>query len=226
MLMDTKALALALAFFLAAVGLGFAAPAPPKKEVNQMLTLVNRDHPIGKEYVPETLVMPQVKPAPGKESNIQLRPEAAAALEKLFLGAQKDGITLYAVSGYRSFATQRLLFQNKAEQVGEKQAMRTVAPPGTSEHQLGLAMDVNGRTTLKLGLVQAFAESPEGMWVADHAHRYGFIIRYPKGKTDITGYSWEPWHLRYIGVEAALQVHSLDITLEEYHLILEMAGHT
>jgi len=218
--LEARSLSAVLAFILAVTGMGGSIP---PGDAEHVLLLVNREHPVGFAYVPEPLVRPNVLPAPGKEENITLRPEAAAALEKLFQAAQREGITLYAVSGYRSYYTQKRLFQSKAAEVGERQAMRTVATAGTSEHQLGLAMDINGQTTLKKGLSRAFAESPEGKWVAENAQRYGFIIRYPQGKTKITGYAWEPWHLRYVGVEAAMQVYALDITFEEYHLLMEMA---
>lgn len=186
-----------------------------------IMLLVNRDNKIEYTYVPEPLVLPEVRAAKGKETAIQLREEPARALEELFADAEAAGHTLYAVSGYRSYGLQKTIFNRKVEAVGEKRAMLTVAPAGASEHQLGLAMDVNGETTVKLGLVEAFGESPEGQWVYENAHLYGFIIRYQQGKTDITGYAWEPWHLRYIGVEAATEVFELDITFEEYHELLK-----
>ena len=149
-----------------------------------------------------------------------MRPEAAQALEALFEGAQQAGITLYATSGFRSYSTQKAIFERKLETMSERSANASVAKPGYSEHQTGLAMDIEGETTKNTGLTEAFGESPEGIWVAENCHKYGFIIRYPKDKTDITGYVYEPWHLRYVGLEAAEEITQLGVTFEEYILMV------
>ena len=128
----------------------------------------------------------------------------------------EDGLTLYATSGYRSYSTQKAIFERKLDRMSEKQANLSVAKPGYSEHQTGLAMDIEGETTKGTGLTEAFGESPEGIWAAEHCAEYGFIIRYPKDKTKITGYIYEPWHLRYVGREAAQEITALDVTFEEY----------
>lgn len=192
-------------------------------ETNHLLLLINRNHKIAYDYVPEGLSLPQVQIAPGKdEKAIRLREEAARALEDLFVTAAfEGGHTLYAVSGYRSYALQKSIYTRKVEAVGEKRAQLTVAPPGTSEHQLGLAIDINGEATVGSGLTEAFGESAEGQWVYANAHRFGFIVRYPQDKTDITGYAWEPWHLRYVGEEVATEVFTLDVTFEEYHALMQ-----
>lgn len=194
----------------------------PAYDPASRLVLVNREHPIAYDYVPEPLIEPDVPVAPNKDGYVLLRPEAASALKRLFDAAGKAGHTLYAVSGYRSYALQKSVFRRKVGEVGERAAMRTVAPPGTSEHQTGLVMDINGETTLKKGLVPAFGASPEGKWVRDNAHRFGFIIRYPEEKTEITGYSWEPWHLRYVGEAAAQEIFALNASLEEYLELLQL----
>lgn len=180
--------------------------------------LVNRTHKLSYEYVPDELVVPMVlRPDNKDESKVTMRPAAARALEELFAEAKVNGHTLYAVSGYRSYYEQKRLFEDKAEQVGEKQAMRTVAPQGTSEHQLGLGMDINGSSTLSKGLDVAFGQSPEGLWVTQNAHRFGFIIRYPEDKANITGYIWEPWHLRYVGKDISSDIFEKGLTFEEYY---------
>lgn len=221
MVLQSKLLALFLALCMSATGsLGALFP---EEDPSGLLVLVNREHRISKKYVPE-LVLPNVAPSsPSKADAIYLRPEAAGPLEALFQAAAEAGYTLYAVSGYRSYGIQASIYNRKVEAVGEKRAQLTSAPPGASEHQLGLAMDINGETTVSLGLVEAFGESPEGVWVAENAHRFGFIIRYPKGATEITGYAYEPWHLRYVGTETAQQVYELGITYEEYHGLLQAA---
>ena len=191
----------------------------PHQDPTDILILVNKQNRA--PAVPVTLVKPDVTPT--RESvaeNIYMRPEAASALEALFEGAAEAGLTLYATSGYRSYSTQKAIFDRKAAERGEQAANRSVAKTGYSEHQTGLAMDIEGETTLGTGLTEAFGESPEGIWVAEHCHEYGFIIRYPKDKTNITGYIYEPWHIRYVGVEAATEITELGVTFEEYILMV------
>ena len=187
----------------------------PHQDPTDTLILVNKNNKA--PAVPVTLVKPDVQPTREAVSeNIYMRPEAAAALEDLFEAAAQDGITLYATSGYRSYSTQKAIFERKLERMDEKQANASVAKPGYSEHQTGLAMDIEGETTKGTGLTEAFGESPEGIWAAEHCAEYGFIIRYPKGKTRITGYIYEPWHIRYVGKEAAAEITELGVTFEEY----------
>ena len=189
----------------------------PHQDPTDTLILVNKNNKA--PAVPVTLVKPDVQPTREAVSeNIYMRPEAAAALEDLFEAAAQDGITLYATSGYRSYSTQKAIFERKLERMDEKQANASVAKPGYSEHQTGLAMDIEGETTKGTGLTEAFGESPEGIWTAEHCAEYGFIIRYPKEKTNITGYIYEPWRLRYVGKEAAAEITELGVTFEEYIL--------
>ncbi len=181
-----------------------------------MLRLVNREEKITKHYAPDDLVLPDVPTnKKGQKNSIYMRPEAAEALEELFAGALEDEYTLLAVSGYRSYSTQYALFQQKVESVGSKEAaQRTVAPPGASEHQLGLAMDLVSDTFRNLN--RAFLETDEGKWVNDHCWEYGFIIRYRAEWSGVTGYKAEPWHIRYLGREHAQAVTELNIPYEEY----------
>lgn len=191
----------------------------PHQDPTDLLLLVNKQNKA--PAVPMTLVKPDVTPtSPSKAENIYMRPEAASALEALFAAASDEGLTLYATSGFRSYSTQKAIFNRKLETMSERAANASVAKAGYSEHQTGLAMDIEGETTLGTGLTEQFGESPEGIWVAEHCHEYGFIIRYPEGKTKITGYIYEPWHLRYVGKEHAQKIAELDITFEEYILML------
>lgn len=210
--------ALALGILLSFQSWGFVVP---HQDPTDILILVNRNNKA--PSVPLTLVKPNVEPTKeGYAENIYMRPEAARALEELFAGAAQDGLTLFATSGFRSYTVQNAIFQRKVEKTGESNP-KSVAPPGYSEHQTGLAMDIEGETTKDTGLTEAFGESPEGLWIAEHCWEYGFIIRYPKDKIKITGYIYEPWHLRYIGREAAAQMHELgDITFEEYILLVRV----
>lgn len=175
------------------------------------LYLVNREFAVSSDYEPDDLVLPNVKRT---GNTVMLRAEAANALEQLFAAAKEQGHTLVAVSGYRSYRTQSNIFARKVNSVGKRAAMLLVAPPGTSEHQLGLAMDIGCQG--EMGLESSFGRTEEGKWVAQNCHRFGFIIRYKEEWTDITGYAYEPWHLRYIGEEHAQRVWEADIPLEYY----------
>ena len=144
-----------------------------------------------------------------------------------------DGVTdFYGCSGYRSYDTQVFLYQRKTNYYrslgyGETDAARlaatVVAPPGASEHQSGMALDFatgeNGG-----GLTDSFAATKAGLWLREHSWEYGFILRYPKGKSEITGYIWEPWHFRYVGEAAAAYMNCYDLCLEEFYQVLETDG--
>ncbi|EFM10624.1 peptidase M15B and M15C DD-carboxypeptidase VanY/endolysin [Paenibacillus curdlanolyticus YK9] len=150
--------------------------------------------------------------------------EAADALEKLFAAAKKDKMELYAYSGYRSYTTQELVYQRNVKRLGKEEADRVSAIPGHSEHQTGLTMDITSKALMdiysknkdKSPLIKDFGQDPEGIWLKEHAHEYGFIMSYPEDKEAVTGYSYEPWHYRYVGVEAAANMHEAGQTLGEY----------
>ncbi len=189
-----------------------------------LLRLVNRDETITKQYKPEDMVLPQVDTnKKSQKEKIYLRPAAARALEEMFAAAKAEaGYTLLAVSGYRSFGEQQLMFNNKVEAVGSKEkAWRKVAPAGASEHQLGLAMDIVSDQFRNLN--SGFGETDEGKWLYANCHRFGFIVRYLKDWEDITGYAAEPWHFRYLGVSHACAVQWLNIPYETYaHQAMEL----
>lgn len=181
-----------------------------------LAVLVNKLVVLPDGYEPSDLVEPKVRFIFTEKSEKRLlRKEAAQALEQLFAGAEKDGIFLAGVSGYRSYETQKGLFNYFVQTQGEAIARRYSAEPGHSEHQTGLAMDVSASTG-KCAADDCFADTPEASWLAAHAPEYGFIIRYPKGKEAITGYAYEPWHLRYLGKSLAQKVAASGLTLEEY----------
>lgn len=182
----------------------------------EVLALINKQHALPADYIPSDLVFPDV-PFPFVEDlpKKQIRQVAANALEKLFAAAEQEGLDLYAQSGFRSYETQEYLFASYVSNHGEEEANKFSARPGESEHQSGLAMDVTS-PQVNFDLVIEFGDTKEGKWLRDHAAEYGFIIRYPKGKEDITGYQYEPWHIRYVGVKTATEIMERDITLEEY----------
>lgn len=135
--------------------------------------------------------------------------EANEHLKELQKGAKKAGYTITLVSGYRSYEYQKNLYNNYVNTYGQKEADTFSARPGHSEHQTGLAFDV-GKVS------NSYGETEAGKWLAKNAHLYGFIIRYPKGKEEITGYQYEPWHIRYLGKNMATKVYESGLCLEEY----------
>lgn len=143
--------------------------------------------------------------APGENKN------ARSAFNKMASAASKDGVKLTVFSTYRSFDYQKNLYNAYVKKDGQKAADRYSAKPGHSEHQTGLAFDI-----AQTGAKNIYAESNATRWMAKNAHKYGFIVRYPKGKEHITGYMYEPWHLRYLGTELATKVYNSGKTLEEY----------
>lgn len=187
-----------------------------KKKDHSYTMLVNKQHPIPPEYVPADLTVPDIpfsftEDLPKK----RMRKEAAEALEELIRAAKAAQVELVGVSAYRSYARQAQIFANNADQRGVEVANQVSARPGESEHQTGLAIDLSC-AAVNYQLIEEFAETKEGKWLAANAAHYGFIIRYPKGKEASTGYQFEPWHLRYVGRELATRLQQQGITLEEY----------
>lgn len=138
-----------------------------------------------------------------------LDPTTESQFNALSAAAAQEGLNIWLASGYRSYDYQSRIYNNYSSMYGSETADTFSARPGYSEHQTGLAIDVNS-------IDDSFANTPEAEWLAAHAHEYGFIIRYPKGKENITGYKYEPWHIRYLGVETATAVYNSGKTLEEY----------
>ncbi|MEK5443403.1 MULTISPECIES: D-alanyl-D-alanine carboxypeptidase family protein [unclassified Fredinandcohnia] len=185
------------------------------------LLLVNKEVGVlDATYVPQNLVVPNVDFSTSVSERKHMVKEAAEALEKLFAQASVDGIELHAQSGYRSYATQQVIYDSYVRGYGETEASTFSAKAGQSEHQTGLAMDVTS-DSVDNQLVQEFGETVEGKWVAEHAAEFGFIVRYTLGNEDITGYMYEPWHIRYVGVEHAKYITEHEITLEEYLGVVE-----
>ena len=179
--------------------------------------VVNKTRNLSSSYVPEDLVPLDGIPTTLKNPEVnQLRKVAYEALKELFLKAKEEkSFELYARSGYRSYYTQVDLYNSYVSNHGQEAADTFSAKPGQSEHQTGLAMDITCEA-MNFLLDDTFFDTEEGKWVAENAHRFGFIIRYPKGKEDITGYQYEPWHLRYVGETIATEIYEKQITLEEY----------
>ncbi|MBQ7850551.1 MAG: M15 family metallopeptidase [Clostridia bacterium] len=189
--------------------------AAPQNDVDGLLFLQNRQWRVSRYFEPET----KKASVPGQLQD--MRPDAAAALEEMFAACKADiGVTLKAVSGYRSYQRQSTIYQNKLDRVKTKEkADQFVARPGASEHQLALAMDV-GQKNDDVNLTSSFGKTKGGKWVAEHCWEYGFILRYQQSWEDVTGYSYEPWHVRYVGRENAKKIHEANMPLETYLLLL------
>lgn len=189
---------------------------------SNIVALVNKQYALPSSYIPADLMRPNV-PFPFGDQKIEksyLRKEAARALEKMFAQAKRENIELFGVSGYRSYKRQQEVFSAEVNRVGEKKAVLAVAIPGFSEHQSGLAMDISS-PSVNYDLTESYGNTKEGKWLVANAHRFGFILRYPKGKEQVTGYQYEPWHFRYVGIQAATDIFERNLTLEEYFNVVE-----
>ena len=185
--------------------------------------LINKDNPIDKNYIPNDLYILDNNENNFhnyKDSNLKpmLSFKLKPYLDEMLLDAQKDGFKIIVDSGYRSYQYQQIVFDALVKEKGDE-ALKLSALPGTSEHQTGLAFDF---AYLKNGLYcdDVNEETPEAKWMQNNSYKYGFILRYPKGKEKITGYKYEPWHYRFVGIELAKILYEENETLEEYYQTL------
>ncbi|HET8709077.1 MAG TPA: M15 family metallopeptidase [Candidatus Saccharimonadales bacterium] len=181
--------------------------------------VVNKQRPLQPaDYVPSNLVIPDI-PLRSNITNDEkyVRADNAKALKTMVDAAAADGIHLNLQSGYRSYKFQVNLYNLYVKQQGRALADSQSARPGHSEHQTGLAADLGGTTNPGCNVEECFADTPEGKWLGANAYKYGYIIRYPQDKTAITGYTYEPWHVRYVGTYLSEEMHQEGIeTLEEF----------
>lgn len=175
------------------------------------LMLVNKSCWLSDTYVPSDLVSVGEFAVNAMDAKKIVRDSYA----RLYDDARKAGFDIKIISAYRDYVLQEYLFSYWCTVDGEEQELRTSAKPGRSEHQTGYALDVSCETS-GWDLLESFGSTPEGKWIADHCHQYGFIVRYKKDTEDITGYAYEPWHIRYVGEKAAAEIKAQGITLEEY----------
>lgn len=180
-----------------------------------LLILVNKEHSIDKDYVPDDLTAIDYYVSDRSKNCRYMREEAAKQFHELVEDAALAGHTIRMTTAYRSYGFQQILWNNYVSKEGEEAASKYSARPGESEHQTGLAVDVTS-PSVNNELTMRFGDSDEGIWLADNAHRFGFILRYPKGKETVTGYQFEPWHLRYVGPPVAEEIFKKGLTLEEY----------
>ena len=176
---------------------------------NNLIVLVNKNNQLLRNYKPNDLEKINLEFA---NENKYLRKEAKIAFEKLAKNAKQLGYRIVAVSAYRDYDYQNELFNYYVKEKGLDYALECSAKPGHSEHQTGLAVDVEGENKD----YDNFLDTKEFTWMKNNSYKYGFILRYPKGKEHITGFKFEPWHYRYVGIKIAKEIYEKNITLEEY----------
>ncbi len=179
--------------------------------------VVNKLHPLNPQtYNPDDLVLPNVSLRIPGAAQMKMRKEAATALEQMFQDAKSAGFNLQITTAHRGYSYQKTLYDGYVAEQGKSVADTQSARPGYSEHQSGWAADIRPESG-KCYLEACFGDMEEGKWLAQNAYSYGFILRYPQGKTDVTGYTYEPWHFRYVGKELAAEMKKQNIlTLEEF----------
>ena len=164
-------------------------------------------------FIPPDLVAPQV---PHTNAPL-LRKEAASAVERMFAGAEANGVRLVSTSAYRSYAAQKQVVASDTAQGGAAYADTIDMRPGYSEHQTGWAIDIGSSTRPAVDFDVRMADTPEGRWLAANAWQYGFHLSYPKGRESMTGILYEPWHFRYVAAALAAELHRTGIqTLQEF----------
>ncbi|MFA7249087.1 MAG: M15 family metallopeptidase [Dehalococcoidia bacterium] len=180
-----------------------------------LLRIVDKQRGLPGDYRPADLqAINDAWAAPGFPGE-SMRAIAAGPMVQMLEAAQAQGIELRIRSSFRSYQEQARTFQFWIDQLGEAQAKRESAPPGNSEHQLGTTADIISRS-VGWELIPAFGQTAEGKWVTAHAHEYGFAISYPPDGETITGYIWEPWHVRYIGKPCAAEWRASGLVLVQF----------
>lgn len=193
-----------------------------KLNENNLLVLCNKELKLPEDYVPEDLTNPNVPLVyPKTAQQSKMRTEAATALELMFEEANKVGLKpLYLVSGFRTYEYQNEIYTNSIRNRGEEHTNKYMAKAGHSEHQTGLVADISTQD-MNFGLEESFDQLPEGQWLAENAHRFGFILRYPKDRIEDTGYNYESWHFRYVGVDVSTYMKKNNLILEDVYKELD-----
>lgn len=180
---------------------------------DDLLVLVNKSISLPSSYQPADLV--GLNKLVSSSLGSQLRSEAAAQLVQLFAAAKGAGYNLTVTSSYRSYENQAATFAFWVKQLGLAAAVRVSAEAGHSQHQLGTAVDISS-ASVNNTLTESFGATAEGGWLEKNSWKYGYVLSYPAGKEHITGYAYEPWHYRYIGIASATKMHNLGLDLETF----------
>lgn len=188
---------------------------PRFTSTDSLLIFANKKHKLPDGYVPSDLVSLNVTTAYG---DVMMKQEAADAIYNMFSAANAEGVYPVVTTAYRSEDFQSQLYYGYVERDGQEMADTYSSRPGYSDHQTGLAADISC-AEIDYELSDSFENTAEGMWLHDHAHEYGFVMRYPNGKENITGYTYEPWHFRYVGISEATAIYTTDPdeSMEEYY---------
>lgn len=181
----------------------------------EYLIIVNKYNYLDETFAPDDLVTISTKYSWGSYGTHTIRKDVFDAFLKMHEDANNNGIYLMINSSYRDFKSQTIVYNNYLKNHGEAYADKYAARPGYSEHQTGLALDI---FSIDGALRNTFKDSPAYAWLKDNSYKYGFILRYPEGKENITGFSFEPWHYRYVGIDAAKYIYENQITFEEYYI--------
>ncbi len=205
------------AFTLSGNYIDYYAETEPTENQGSVEMMVNKRYYLSSDFIPGSLENMSVVYA---SKGLSLSFDAYEALKLMCDDIQKEEgevkLRMYASSAYRDYAYQEDLYNSYVNRYGEEEADKIAARPGHSEHQTGLTVDMASTAN---GGLSKFGDSPEYQWMLNNAHRYGWILRYPEGKEDITGYSAEPWHWRYVGVDLATKIHNSKLTFDEYYML-------
>ena len=207
----------------------FASQGAPEETLNDILAddiaagyliLVNKSHGLDRNYKPDDLAGIRYFAADRSAEGRFMRASAAGAFHSLVEEGAAQGIDIVMTTAFRSFGFQETLYNNYVANHGQAAADRFSAKPGFSEHQTGLAVDVSA-ASVGYRLTRDFANTKEGRWIAENAHLFGFILRYPEGMEEFTGYMFEPWHLRFVGKTAAKYIFENNLILEDFLRLIE-----
>ncbi len=180
---------------------------------DEIMVHVNKEKSLPKDYIPKELVnaFSQVKIT----KSVCVKKEVLLSLKEMFEDAEKENIILAVTSGFRSRETQSWIYKNWIR-INEGKTEDRVAKPLHSEHQLGTTIDLTGKSISYISAADKFDGTKEDLWLKENAYKYGFVLSYPKGRTEITGYDYEPWHYRYVGKDNAKEIFEQNISVEEY----------
>jgi len=189
-------------------------------EPADLFIMADKHHELKEDYEPDDLVNLEAEGVAVARNGLLLRKEAAEALSNMSAAAKASGIDLVVGSAYRSFAYQKIVYSRNVKELGQEAADRESARPGTSQHQLGTAVDFSP-------ISDDFADTKAAIWLQKNAYLYGFSLSYPEGYESLTGYRWEPWHYRYIGKAGASLVNSFFDGIQHYFIeFLQTNGDT
>lgn len=184
-------------------------------EANGLFVIANKLNEVDPDYEPDDLTEMTYYVEDRDPTTRYMRAEAVEAFNRMHEAAEKEDIDFRMTTAYRSHAFQNILWTQNVEAKGEKEANKTSARPEESEHRTGLDVDISCED-VNWQVTSRFKDTDTSKWIAEHCHEYGFIVRYPDGREDSTGYTYESWHLRYVGVTAATEIWERDLTLEEF----------